>query len=213
MSLPQNPDILHFFPTSSAQVSKSHFACYPKQSLAGTLQFLPTPMDSCLSTSYSSVSSPFLQLTVPPFKGNLDRLRPSLPSLFFLSRARDKYLYSPTPNPLVHCRCSAVATQESASPVRFRLNSLGPQPGSRKQSKRKGRGIAAGQGNSCGFGMKGKKSRSGPGVRKGFEGGQMSLYRRIPELRGIAGGGPFSLKSFRTFLCKSSDSEHFTLWS
>ena len=75
---------------------------------------------------------------------------------------------------------------------RFRLNNLGPQPGSRKKAKRKGRGIAAGQGNSCGFGMRGQKSRSGPGVRKGFEGGQMPLYRRIPKLRGIAGGIPFS---------------------
>ncbi|KAJ6322050.1 hypothetical protein OIU77_012015 [Salix suchowensis] len=59
--------------------------------------------------------------------------------------------------------------------------------GSRKKGKRKGRGIAAGQGNSCGFGMRGQKSRSGPGVRRGFEGGQMPLYRRIPKLRGIAG--------------------------
>lgn len=36
--------------------------------------------------------------------------------------------------------------------------------------------------------MRGQKSRSGPGVRKGFEGGQMPLYRRLPKLRGIAGG-------------------------
>ncbi|KAG6757762.1 hypothetical protein POTOM_038087 [Populus tomentosa] len=54
--------------------------------------------------------------------------------------------------------------------------------------ERKGRRISGGQGNSCGFGMRGQKSRSGPGVRKGFEGGQMPLYRRIPKLRGIAGG-------------------------
>jgi large subunit ribosomal protein L15 len=38
------------------------------------------------------------------------------------------------------------------------------------------------------IGMRGQKSRSGPGVRKGFEGGQMPLYRRVPKLRGIAGG-------------------------
>ncbi|KAJ8774644.1 hypothetical protein K2173_017090 [Erythroxylum novogranatense] len=76
----------------------------------------------------------------------------------------------------------------AVSNVRLRLDNLGPQPGSRKKGKRKGRGIAAGQGNSCGFGMRGQKSRSGPGVRKGFEGGQMPLYRRIPKLRGIAGG-------------------------
>ncbi|RZR88509.1 hypothetical protein BHM03_00016105 [Ensete ventricosum] len=79
---------------------------------------------------------------------------------------------------------------EASAPLgRFRLNNLGPQPGSKKKNKRKGRGIAAGQGNSCGFGMRGQKSRSGPGVRKGFEGGQMPLYRRIPKLRGIAGAG------------------------
>ncbi|KAL9317134.1 hypothetical protein ACSQ67_013651 [Phaseolus vulgaris] len=72
--------------------------------------------------------------------------------------------------------------------VRFRLDNLGPQPGSRKKAKRKGRGISAGQGASCGFGMRGQKSRSGPGVMKGFEGGQMPLYRRLPKLRGIAGG-------------------------
>lgn len=76
----------------------------------------------------------------------------------------------------------------SGSNVRFRLDNLGPQPGSRKKGKRKGRGISAGQGASCGFGMRGQKSRSGPGVMKGFEGGQMPLYRRLPKLRGIAGG-------------------------
>lgn len=82
---------------------------------------------------------------------------------------------------------SAVATA-ACGDVRLRLDNLGPQPGSRKRSKRKGRGMSAGQGGSCGFGMRGQKSRSGPGVRKGFEGGQMPLYRRIPKLRGIAGG-------------------------
>ncbi|GAB2280062.1 60S ribosomal protein L15 [Dionaea muscipula] len=76
----------------------------------------------------------------------------------------------------------------SISTARFRLDNLGPQPGSRRRAKRKGRGHAAGQGKTCGFGMKGQKSRSGPGIRKGFEGGQMPLYRRIPKLRGIAGG-------------------------
>lgn len=89
--------------------------------------------------------------------------------------------------------------------VRFRLNNLGPQPGSTKNRKRKGRGHSAGQGGSCGFGMRGQKSRSGPGVRKGFEGGQMPLYRRIPKLRGIAGGNfftkTFSIVLHCTFVC------------
>ena len=44
------------------------------------------------------------------------------------------------------------------------------------------------QGGSCGFGMRGQKSRSGSGTRPGFEGGQTSLYRRLPKLKGIAGG-------------------------
>ncbi|KAI9170356.1 hypothetical protein LWI28_026742 [Acer negundo] len=80
------------------------------------------------------------------------------------------------------------AAETAVSATRLRLDNLGPQPGSRKRAKRKGRGHAAGQGGSCGFGMRGQKSRSGPGVRRGFEGGQMPLYRRIPKLRGIAGG-------------------------
>ncbi|PIA37914.1 hypothetical protein AQUCO_02900044v1 [Aquilegia coerulea] len=76
---------------------------------------------------------------------------------------------------------------DGGSSIRFRLDNLGPQPGSRKNRKRKGRGHSAGQGGSCGFGMRGQKSRSGPGVRRGFEGGQTALYRRLPKLRGIAG--------------------------
>ena len=63
------------------------------------------------------------------------------------------------------------------------LNSLKPNDGSRKKKLRKGRGIAAGQGASCGFGMRGQKSRSGRSTRPGFEGGQMPLYRRVPKLK------------------------------
>lgn len=44
------------------------------------------------------------------------------------------------------------------------------------------------QGATCGYGMRGQKSRSGPGTRPGFEGGQIPLYRRLPKLKGIAGG-------------------------
>jgi len=65
----------------------------------------------------------------------------------------------------------------------FSLNGLQPQTGSRRRKLRKGRGIAAGQGASCGFGMRGQKSRSGRPTRPGFEGGQMPLYRRIPKLK------------------------------
>ena len=63
------------------------------------------------------------------------------------------------------------------------LNTLKSNSGSRKKKLRKGRGISAGQGASCGFGMRGQKSRSGRPTRPGFEGGQMPLYRRVPKLK------------------------------
>ncbi|MDJ1172224.1 50S ribosomal protein L15 [Roseofilum sp. BLCC_M154] len=65
----------------------------------------------------------------------------------------------------------------------MRLEDVAPQEGSRKRRRRVGRGISAGQGASCGFGMRGQKSRSGRGTRPGFEGGQMPLYRRVPKLK------------------------------
>lgn len=65
----------------------------------------------------------------------------------------------------------------------IQLHSLKPQAGARRRKLRKGRGIAAGQGASCGFGMRGQKSRSGHSTRPGFEGGQMPLYRRVPKLK------------------------------
>jgi len=63
------------------------------------------------------------------------------------------------------------------------LQSLKANAGARRRKLRKGRGIAAGQGASCGFGMRGQKSRSGRPTRPGFEGGQMPLYRRVPKLK------------------------------
>ena len=63
------------------------------------------------------------------------------------------------------------------------LDSLKSNKGSRPRKLRKGRGISAGQGASCGFGMRGQKSRSGRPTRPGFEGGQMPLYRRVPKLK------------------------------
>jgi large subunit ribosomal protein L15 len=65
----------------------------------------------------------------------------------------------------------------------MRLQDALPKEGSQKRRRRVGRGIAAGQGASCGFGMRGQKSRSGRPTRPGFEGGQMPLYRRIPKLK------------------------------
>ena len=65
----------------------------------------------------------------------------------------------------------------------MKLENLSPKKGSKRRRRRVGRGIAAGQGASCGFGMRGQKSRSGTGTKAGFEGGQMPLYRRVPKLK------------------------------
>ena len=63
----------------------------------------------------------------------------------------------------------------------MKLHELTAPAGSSKNRKRRGRGTATGQGKTSGRGMNGQKSRSGGGVRLGFEGGQMPLYRRIPK--------------------------------
>ena len=63
----------------------------------------------------------------------------------------------------------------------MKLNELSPAPGSSKEPKRKGRGHGTGNGKTAGRGHKGQKARSGGGVRPGFEGGQMPLYRRLPK--------------------------------
>ncbi|MFQ5958408.1 MAG: 50S ribosomal protein L15, partial [Alphaproteobacteria bacterium] len=62
----------------------------------------------------------------------------------------------------------------------MRLNELSDNPGARKPAKRLGRGIGSGKGKTSGRGHKGQKSRSGVAI-KGFEGGQMPLYRRLPK--------------------------------
>jgi len=61
------------------------------------------------------------------------------------------------------------------------LHELKPAPGSRHTPKRVGRGIGSGLGKTSGRGQKGQKSRSGGGVRRGFEGGQMPLFQRLPK--------------------------------
>ena len=63
----------------------------------------------------------------------------------------------------------------------MKLNELKAPQGSTHAQKRRGRGTATGQGTTGGRGMNGQKSRSGGGVRLGFEGGQMPLYRRLPK--------------------------------
>ncbi|MCE7793880.1 50S ribosomal protein L15 [Salipaludibacillus sp. CUR1] len=63
----------------------------------------------------------------------------------------------------------------------MQLHELQPSEGSRKERKRKGRGIATGNGKTAGKGHKGQNARSGGGVRPGFEGGQMPIFRRLPK--------------------------------
>jgi large subunit ribosomal protein L15 len=62
----------------------------------------------------------------------------------------------------------------------MKLNELSDVSGAVKQRKRVGRGIGSGYGKTCGRGVKGQKSRSGVAI-KGFEGGQMPIYRRLPK--------------------------------
>jgi large subunit ribosomal protein L15 len=74
----------------------------------------------------------------------------------------------------------------------MRLNSL--KPGSRKVRKRVGRGHSAGQGKTCGRGVKGQHARSGGYHKVGFEGGQMPLQRRLPKVGFVSRTGAESVE-------------------
>jgi large subunit ribosomal protein L15 len=63
----------------------------------------------------------------------------------------------------------------------MKLHELSPAPGSAKDAWRKGRGPGSGNGKTAGKGHKGQNARSGGGVRPGFEGGQLPLYRKLPK--------------------------------
>ena len=63
----------------------------------------------------------------------------------------------------------------------MKLHELSPAEGSAKASFRKGRGPGSGNGKTAGKGHKGQNARSGGGVRPGFEGGQLPLYRKLPK--------------------------------
>ncbi|MBI4161150.1 MAG: 50S ribosomal protein L15 [Acidobacteria bacterium] len=78
------------------------------------------------------------------------------------------------------------------------LHGLAPAPGSKRNRKRVGRGRGSGQGRTAGRGDKGQLSRSGYSRRRGFEGGQMPLQRRLPK-RGFAGPGrePFAIVNLK----------------
>ena len=64
----------------------------------------------------------------------------------------------------------------------MRLNTLVPGKGAKKNRKRMGRGHSAGQGKTCGRGVKGQHARAGGFHKVGFEGGQMPLQRRLPKI-------------------------------
>lgn len=64
----------------------------------------------------------------------------------------------------------------------MKLDDLRPAEGAKARNKRIGRGMSSGLGKTSGRGMKGQNSRTGGGVRPGFEGGQMPLYRRLPKI-------------------------------
>jgi len=64
----------------------------------------------------------------------------------------------------------------------MKLNSISPAPGSKKPRLRVGRGASAGQGKTCGRGVKGQRARKGGYHKVGFEGGQMPLQRRLPKV-------------------------------
>lgn len=63
----------------------------------------------------------------------------------------------------------------------MKLHELSPAEGSAKAAFRKGRGVGSGNGKTAGKGHKGQNARSGGGVRPGFEGGQLPLYRKLPK--------------------------------
>ncbi len=67
----------------------------------------------------------------------------------------------------------------------MRQNELAPAVGAKHKRKRIGRGLGSGHGRTAGKGTKGQKARSGYKVRSGFEGGQLSLIKRLPEKRGF----------------------------
>ncbi len=79
------------------------------------------------------------------------------------------------------------------------LHDLRPNPGSTKATKRLGRGKGSGQGKTSGKGHKGYNSRSGGGVRPGYEGGQMPLYMRLGKSRGPNNKKSMPIGPFRTY--------------
>jgi large subunit ribosomal protein L15 len=153
-------------------------------------------------------ASPMSQCRASPPLASLPQARPArafLAGAAVLSRRAPAAPRAAARAPLAAVAAAAVPSPAAAAAAlaeevdeRLRLNNLSPQDGSRRARKRKGRGYGAGQGGTCGMGMRGQKSRSGSGIRPGFEGGQTPLYRKLPKLKGVAGGMGAGLPDFVT---------------
>src|SRR4029079_9568844 len=89
---------------------------------------------------------------------------------------------SRTPGKSAGCCTRRVTCSASKRREAMKLNTLKPAPGSRKARLRVGRGASAGQGKTCGRGVKGQRARKGGYHKVGFEGGQMPLQRRLPKV-------------------------------
>ncbi|MGN1082982.1 MAG: 50S ribosomal protein L15, partial [Candidatus Avispirillum sp.] len=88
----------------------------------------------------------------------------------------------------------------------MKLHELSPAPGAAKPAWRKGRGAGSGNGKTAGKGHKGQNARSGGGVRIGFEGGQLPLYRKLPK-RGFKNrfATPYAIVNVGTLNAKFED--------
>jgi len=80
------------------------------------------------------------------------------------------------------------------------LHKLEPDPGSRRDRKRVGRGEGSGRGKTSGRGHKGSKQRSGGQISPRYEGGQMPLHMRLPKLRGPLAKTAMAIGPFRTYM-------------
>jgi len=94
----------------------------------------------------------------------------------------------------------------------MKLHELSPAPGSVKNRFRKGRGIGSGNGKTAGKGHKGQNARSGGGVRPGFEGGQLPLYRRLPKrgFKNFVFKKEYAVVNLKTLEAKFNDGDEVT---
>ena len=91
-----------------------------------------------------------------------------------------------------------MVTGAGVDPEDVRLESLGPNPGSRHRRKRVGRGPGSGKGKTCGRGTKGAGARSDPGPRPGYQGGSIPLHMQKGKLRGPNHKKSMPIGPFRT---------------